>query len=75
MTEGLFFYHFAVPLNRQYMQTIPPSFAAQNPPPFAQGRLESGGDLQYHLLLIIQYNKKFEIEGRIPLIKSESMIL
>jgi len=25
-------------------KTIPPSFAAQNPPPFTQGRLEQGGE-------------------------------
>ena len=39
-TEGLYNYHFAGSINRQYVQTIPPSFAAQNPPPFAQGGLE-----------------------------------
>ncbi len=28
------------------LQTISPSFAAQNPPPLAQGRLDFGGNLQ-----------------------------
>ena len=43
--EGLFYKRVAACVKQKNVQTIPPSFAAQNPPPFTQGRLGIRGSL------------------------------